>query len=332
MRAPWTTRQRWRARGPLVVGIALGIAGLPAVAHAAPSVSVSCELLSHDERASVEVRARADLAVKGLNDGSIELTCADGQARVEYAAPGRATQHRSAPSAGDSKQLLERLLALLDEATSASREAAVTAQNAEYEPPPVADSEVAAKVARSRESPRRKLSPAPRTPAAPPSWRQIEVGVGISSEFWVSEVTAAVGPKLGVGLTLYPKLRARLTGALLLASHRPEDIASRLFLLGAEAEWRAVQRIGLAAGANLSQLVVVPRPGWSPSSQSSLVPGLHARLELHFPLAGEGVVLGPEIVLRARGREVELDGRTILDVPAFCAGFLLELRLGVPLR
>jgi hypothetical protein len=327
--------QRWRAnlrwalpsRRSRVLGIVLGTAGFPALAHAAPSVSILCEQLSHDDRASVEARARADLAVKGLREGSIELSCADGRARADYAAPGAPHQSRSAPSAADPRQLVEQLLALLDDATTTSLDAPATPR--EGERPPVVGLELP-RVAPSSKPLLENAGADSSAAVAPSGWRRIELGIGIAGELWFAEITAAIGPRFGVGVALYPELYVRLSGAMLLASQRPEGIGSRLYALGAEAEWQLAERMSLVMGANLSQLVIIPQDEWTPTSRSSLLPGLHARLPFRF-VSGY-VALGPEVVVRSRQRDIQLDERTALEVPAVCAGLLLELRFGVPLE
>src|SRR6187455_1540911 len=53
-------------------------------ASVGPEVVVQCSVLSEEERASVEARARADLAIKGLAGGVLSVTCAEGLGRVSF--------------------------------------------------------------------------------------------------------------------------------------------------------------------------------------------------------------------------------------------------------
>jgi hypothetical protein len=341
--------------------IAFGLAWLPAVALAQspPSVVVTCERLSEEQRASVEARARADLAVKGLHSGTVALSCSNQLSQVDYVAQGRASERRAAPSTVDTAQLVEQLLALLDAATTAvavaERElpAPASDETAATAAPTAPAPEARAPAATPRAATPRAATPRAATPRAAatgasrpespgnitnrdalraPSPRELELGVGVESELWSNEIFVVVGPRLGAGIVFDERFGLRAAGGLLLASARPAGTESRMYWAGFEGEWRFAAGAAAVAGADLSSLGVTAPAGWEPSSRSSLALGLRARLELSWRVGGQRLIVGPFVLLRSKSRAIVFDEQRVLSVPLLVPGLLLDLRLGVPLN
>jgi hypothetical protein len=304
---------------------------------------VTCERLSEEQRASIEARARADLAVKGLVSGTVALSCSNQLSRVDYLAPGRANERHSAPSTVETTQLVEQLLALLDAATTAvaaaerelpapgSDQVSVTAASAARAAKPAAPAATsrAAKtgVPRSNSSPR---DPAPGELRSP-SPRELELSAGGETELWLSEVFAVVGPRLGAGMVFDQRFGLRAVGGLSFASARPADMGSRVYWAGFEGEWRFVPSAAAVAGADLSSLGVTAPADWQPESRSSLALGLRARLELSWRFGRQRLSVGPFVLLRSKSRAVVFDERQVLSVPLLVSGLLVDLRFAVPL-
>lgn len=98
-------------------GLILGLALVTARAHATPEVVVACPGLAEDARASVEARAQADLAVKGLEDGLLSVDCSDATGRVTFRW-GELERTTAGPLPDEVRARVETLLSLVGALTT----------------------------------------------------------------------------------------------------------------------------------------------------------------------------------------------------------------------
>jgi hypothetical protein len=214
----------------LALVLALGSLAPPAAAQALPDVTVVCAELSEEEWASVEARTRADLAVKGMQLGRLTVSCTHGAASVEFVASGYPSARRSAQLAQDSAERVDQLMTLVDWVTAQAAQSVAefptptTAEpdTADSEPAPAAEDGAASAPVRSAAStagqPHQSSAPA-RSPEQSPHVEpgvvgDVELGAGLGGELWATQSLGTLGPRVGVGIQVAPRLRLRVVAGV----------------------------------------------------------------------------------------------------------------------
>lgn len=73
-------------------------------------LSVDCPALSGEWRSSLEARARAELAMKQLTNGRLQIRCAAARVVVEFVPASGSSQRRDASLTGQPKAFVEQIL------------------------------------------------------------------------------------------------------------------------------------------------------------------------------------------------------------------------------
>lgn len=317
--------------------LAIALAGTPN-ARAIPEVVVACAALSEDERASVEARAFADLAVKGREHGILQLTCAGGTARVtfrsgEFERAGEA----SLPDQGQAR--VEALLALVDSVTAAAQPLESEPERPlqsepepqpELEPGTVAVPVVVPVPVPVPVPPRPRAAPEPgASPLVDPradSGRPWHVGAGLEAELWATEVSGAAGLRVRGGRKLAGPLALGVVLSGDLASSEPDQLSVRVWRAGVEAAACADQALCLVLGTQLARLSAEGPADWSPRSHVKTTLGGTLRLDYVVDVGRLQLVLGAGMFLYPARRTVTLNGERVLSVPRLTGSGVLELR------
>lgn len=310
-------------------------------ASAGPEVVVECSVLSEDERASVEARARADLAIKGLAGGVLSVTCSEGMGRVSFQW-GELEGAQAGALPDVSRATVETLLQLVDAVTTESERARSEAPlvtpsalppepgstPAPVEPAPPSEAPAAARTA-----PVPVATPAP-APAAAPASRSSRsgstnpwhVGVGVEAEMWATEATGAFGLRLRAGRRFALPLVLSGVVAADAASAEPEAVTVRVWRAGLEVAGCASESVCIVLGAQLTRMVADGPVDWSPASHANTSFAGTVRLEYVVDLDPLELAPALGVLLYPARRTVTLNDERVLSVPQLTGSFVLELR------
>jgi hypothetical protein len=284
--------------------------------------------MSDEQRASLEARTRAELAMNRLTDGELHVHCVRPLVVVEYKTPGLPIRSNSAALATDINQWVEEILALIHAVTTPASEIANqtnTLQAPRIEPPP---SEIAA-----------RLPPQPNTASAVPvpngpeaSTRgqtsyMTDLGIGLCSELWAKPMNALLGPCATLGLRLSSLSRIAVIGGTQWSLARPADINIRHWQAGIEARLGA--SIWFALGAQVSILHLTPGNGLLPNSQIAYEPMLTMRGGYTVPLTAQRLATSAGLRSYPEYRDVRVNGQRAFRLPilAFTLGVEYEFDL-----
>lgn len=309
-------------------------------AQAIPEVVVTCSALSDDERASVEARVHADLAVKGLEAGVVDVSCDAETARVRFHA-GAVERASAAPLPDRGRARVEALLALVDAVTTSGDATAtgdavttpsdaVTTAGDALQPAP-AETEVAAVPAPAPPVPPPRPSPLPsrssplvHDAASPaPLWH---VGAGIEGELWATEVSGAIGVRLRAGRRMGGPFGLGLVLAGDRASSAPDAVSVRVGRAGLEGAVCSDQAPCLVLGAQWTLLSAEGPSDWAPASHAKTTLAGTLRLDYAVELGAFQLVPGAGVIVYPARRTVTLNGDRVLSVPRLTGSAVLELR------
>jgi hypothetical protein len=291
-------------------------------------------VLSEDERASVEARARADLAIKELAGGVLWVNCAEGMGRVSFQW-GELEGTQTGVLSDTSRGAVEGLLQLVDKVTTEVAPRAVPA-----EPPPVQAPTPAPVEALPPMAPVRE---APTAPVVPPTWvgapvaapapssnseptRPWHVGAGVEAEVWATETSGALGLRLRAGYR--PALPLVLSGVVAVdaASSEPESVTVRVWRAGLEAAGCASESVCVVLGTQVTRMVAEGPVEWSPASHAKTSFAGNVRFEYIFDLDPLQLVPGVGVLLYSARRTVTLNDERVLSVPQLTGSLVVELR------
>ena len=314
----------------ILLGAALGAAAPSLSAGSGCEVLIDCPVLNPEQRASVEARSLAELQLKQIVSGLLQLSCSSERARVEFRAPGRRDAVRSVRLAEPSTLVVEQLVALADWATrdvdtspSAFQEREVghdiASTGSGWSPPPALSAPPGTLLGGS-------LSPTPQrakgSAELPPLDRSrealitIDVGLGISSELWATEVLGAVGPRVSARVGNSDGLRVGGFGSLEWAAQHPGGASIGLQRAGIEGAWRVSKPIWIVAGASVTRLAIDAPTGSVPPSRSSVELAFLLRPEFVVELGEFQGALGPSFSLYRQRKVIALDRVRVFSVPA----------------
>lgn len=321
-------------------------------AHASPEVLVQCSVLSDDDRASLEARALADLAVKQLEVGVLRVTCSEGTGEVSFRS-GAFERASAAALPETGRARVEALLVLVDAVTTAAQNErappVVTAPESPElatapappsptpvpvpVPPSSAPAPPAAPAASPPVPPPMPVAvpvpvPAAAVPAeqATPSVRPWHLGAGVEAELWATEVSGAVGLRLRGGRKLAAPIALGAVVGGDRASSEPEAVSVRVWHAGVEAAACAEAALCVVLGTRLTRLSAEASGDWSPASHAKTMLGGTLRLDYVIDLGRLQLVPGAGVLVYPARRTVTLNGERVLSVPRLTGSGVLELR------
>jgi hypothetical protein len=326
-----------RAVGFRVGWLALAAHLLARPASASPdALVVDCPGLSAELRASLEARTRADLSMKRVEGWQLRVVCDGARAAVEFTPAGGVVSRREGALAGEPEDWVDRVLALVHEASSVPDEPPPAS-------PPASDATFSVDTARP-EPARTSDEPAPPVAPPPPPATRVDSGpfrpvvetpfalalepeASLGVEVWPAEPLVLLGPAASVGLRLERRFRLVPTVSAAWSTGSSSAIAVRSLDGGLDAvlgvKW------WVALGARVAWLRFDPPSALWPVSRTVVDPALVGR-------AGLSIALGPGRVSACVGartyaerRDVRLDGTVALRVPSVAllaaVGYAAEL-------
>ncbi len=308
--------------GATLVAITLGALSSRAGAAVTPDVVIDCPSLSNEQRASLEARARAELAMNHLTESEIHISCVLPLVVVVHATKDVPIRSSSATLVQDTNQWVEEILTLIHAVIAPP---AGTTLNK-----PVADAPIVTypPVENTPNSAlQQQSSSAALTPLSPKASKRGETsqlifgGGGLCSEFWAKPVNALMGPCVSLGLRISSFSRFAATGATQWSTAKPNDIALHLWQAGVEA--RFGRTAWFALGTQLSAVDLTPERNLSPKSKFAYEPTLALRGGFSASLAGQRLVTGAGLRSYAANRDVRVDDKSVFQLP------WLALTLGI---
>lgn len=287
-----------------------------------PDVVIDCSSLSNEQRASLEARARAELAMNHLTESEIHISCVLPLVVVVHAMKDVTIRSSSATLVQDTNQWVEEILTLIHAVIAPP---AGTTLNK-----PVADAPIVTNL--PVENPpnsalQQQSSSAALTPWSPKASKRGEIsqlifgGGGLCSEFWAKPGNALMGPCVSLGLQISSFSRFAATGATQWSTAKPNGIALHLWQAGVEA--RFGRSAWFALGTQLSAVDLTPERNLSPKSKFAYEPTLALRGGFSALLAGQRLIAGAGLRSYAANRDVRVDDKSVFQLP------WLALTLGI---
>lgn len=291
-------------RATRIISAIAATLSLPQTAQAAGAeVGIMCPRLDRDSHAAFEARLRAELAVRGIDEGQLSISCGDDDARVLWIpASGRRRQHLVVMTglASPVDALLESATALLDESPRRVRAREPMVGPVDEQPSP-------------RDA---------QKPAEP--WLMLDVGGGW--QLWPGQGVQLIGPSIGVRLRIAPQVHAGAWGSGAWGLSVPESFSVRTITasLGLSV-WLDASRTWTAeGGASAMQLRVSAGGEIAPASRSTSVVGGWVRLLAGTELGSFRLDAGPELTLWGKSHDVEFGGVESFVQPVVVPGLLLR--------
>jgi hypothetical protein len=308
--------------GAALAAVAFGTLSPQAGAALTPDVVIDCPWLSKEQQASLEARARAELAMNYLTESEIHISCAPPLIVVTYAPKGTPVRSSSAVLVQDIDQWVEEILALIHAAIAPPSEPAPSTMPAEAPIEPYAPAYLA-----PIGQPQVKYSSAVPTQFSHEESRRggvsrlTSVGGGLCSELWAKPVNVLMGFCASIGLSLPSFWRLAATGATQWSTAKPSDIGLHLWQGAVEA--RIGRDYWFAFGTQMSIIHLTPDNGLLPRSKFAYEPTLALRVGFSTSLAGQRLVTGVGLRSYAVYRDVRVDGKKAFQLP------MLALTLGI---
>ena len=317
--------RRW-VSVPLLISIAglvyFVVNPLSAKAEAGPSVTIECPPLSEEQRASIEVRTRAEVALSPLTFSQLRVRCASRLLSIEAVASGNQVRAKSAPLYPDPRLWADQILTLThsliadDKGDSVLRpKEPLVSPNAESESSRRNSLVVTLPASKSRESPHASEGHA------------LSLAVGPCAEFWVTPMNLQLGPCATISVPTSSRSRVALTGGAKWSLARPNDIEIRHWHGGIEAYFGL--KWWVAVGTQLSVLSLAPKNGLLPKSQTTSEPMLTLRAGHAATVAGQRLLTSIGLRGYPESREVRVDGHRAFTVPLVAVTATLEYEFGI---
>jgi hypothetical protein len=313
-----------------------------ATGRAAPraDVSVACPELTSETRSSLEARARAEIALKDLRAGHIQIECGPGRVRVAFEKSNGEVLERELALSGGPPTWVEPILALVHELTSAAdsppkqsaeafpADAAPAATPTEPPPPPPAPI-----------APPRATVPAPptATSASNPTSRTetatrgrsagevgFEPGAGVCTELWTNEPVLLFGPCFSLGFRV-GRVRVAPGLGLAWASSKIEGMSLSTTTAGLEAAYGERWWIGGGVQTTWSHLEAPAE--LSPDAEMIVEPALTVKGGYTLAVSVHRVVIALGLRASARYHDVRVDQTPVFRVPALAPLAAAEYRL-----
>lgn len=256
-----------------------------------PTVRIHCPALDEEARSALEARMRAEMAADPHAAEQIAVECVDDTAVVTWQVEGQGQRRlRLRP---DRTLAVDDLLA----AIQALRLGAVESS--------IARDEVA------------------RRPSS--GGRSVAFGaiVGAGAQLWHGAVAGALGPRVGLHLSVPHGWSTDLVGAAAWGLTAP----SRLHALALEAAWTAnyapIAPLNLGAGADLVALTA-NLSGPDSTRQTAVTGGLIVRAQGVFHAGPLSMSIGPELEVLARPIVVEVAHAEVFRVPNVLSGLSVD--------
>jgi hypothetical protein len=320
-------RRRWISVG-WVFGLALAADPRPCRAGT-DDVAIDCPPLGVEDAAEVEARVRATLLLAPPPAAEIHIRCQPALATVVASRAGRdATVTLSLPAASFKDALLlaaERALAAVQREASSS----VSFPSAAPVEPAAAPAPTPAPTPQPTPPPAATASPHAAKPAAAksaPARPTYRISAGLMLERWTDLFAYGWRAALELGGSAWSGGVAG--GGLFGPEQAGAFVPGEWHVLGFGAyEARSLAGLRGSIGIGLSALVVTPEPGLIAHGATTRH-GLFVDAALSRALRKGRFAVVPELHLRvfSARRDVEVDGRSTLELPRVCPAALLSLR------
>ncbi len=296
---------------------------LSAKAQTGPSVIIECPTLSEEQRASIEVRTRAELALSPSSFSQLRVHCVSRWLLVEAVDGSNQVRTSSATLDSDTVLWADQILALTH---------SLVANNSQGESVLRPQEPLAAQNARNESS----RPNAPATPPAPPhrdspngnQTHALNLAVGPCAEFWVKPTNLQLGPCATIGVPTSPRSRIAFTGGAQWSLVQPSDIEIRHWHGGIEVQFG--QKWWLALGTQLSVLNLTPNNGLLPKSRNTFEPMLTIRAGYAATVAGQRLLASAGLRSYPESRDVRVDGHPAFTVPLVAVTAALEYEFFLP--
>jgi hypothetical protein len=318
---------RCRANVLLLISIAglvyFVVNPLSAKAQTGPSVTIECPTLSEEQRASIEVRTRAELALSPLALSQLRVRCVSRLLLVEVVDSGNQIRTNSATLDADTRLWADQILALMHSLVADAGQSESALRPQEPVVPPAAGNESS-----------RPNAPVV-TPAAPPhrdapNWYQthaLSLAVGPCVEFWAKPMNLQLGPCAAIGVPTSPFSRLAFTGGAKWSLTEPSNIEIRHWHGGVEAQFGPKWWVGF--GTQLSVLSLVPNSGLLPKSQRTFEPVLTVRGGYAATVAGQRLLASAGLRGYPESREVRVNGQRAFTIPMVAVTVAVEYEFGI---
>jgi len=301
-------------RRPSALCCLVGLAIIPArVSANPPTLNVDCPAMTPEQRASVEARSRAELAILGVTEGEIAIRCWPPLAIVQYAPDNEPSRSGSRHLVGETDAWIEQILSIVHDLFARKAESKVSAVQS---PGPQSPRDRTESTPQPPAEPQKVDAPAPITsqwkteaPKAEPLVTQASVGA--CAEVWAKPLDILPGVCAWFGLRSSFS-RIALVGGVQWAAARVQDITIRHWQGGLE--WSLGHPLWFAVSGQLSVFQLTPNTDLSPTSRNTYDPSVTLRGGTSLPVGGQHLQAGAGIRLQP-GHEVHIDGRTVFSVP-----------------
>lgn len=329
------------------LGAALALVALltvvPSRAESAARVLIACPSLPPEQRASLEARLRADVAMSKASDIELDVRCEAPVVKVEHSRSGALIASKTATLAANPSDWVEQILALCHSLLAPSSLApssspVVTESERAFptdipapetttrsEPPSIVETPPATPAAAKRERTAVRAAPSPRaTPSTPAAGYSLGGELGTFAELWASPQVGVVGPRAAVSLRLVPELAVQLGGAVGVGLTSPDALSTRVYAGSAEA--RLGRRWWLGVGAALAVISVTADNELAPDARRVSQPALTVRAGRTFAKNEHGIAVSVGLRASASSHDVRVNGESSFRVPVLAPTLTLEYR------
>jgi hypothetical protein len=346
-------KSRWRLAELAVTFTASSAAPVAAEAEPATSaqvparlapadVRIACPTLTPAERASLEARVLAELAMKRISEGHLEIRCEAKDAIVDYSMRARTVRRASTPLPAETRLFAESILPLVDQITSDSTLGPPPL--ATFEPAPLAPRAAPAPAPAAESPPVPPRRPRPRS-QPPPAREAVHddasttemheqrftllpafgVRSEIAADFGRASEPLLLGPGAALGLDLPLGVRLEAMASLTWSVETIRGIGVRHFTSGLHANVGG--RLFLGAGAYVSWSHFFADAALSPESRNLVDPAFGLRTGYELSIATHSFVPALGFIARPRYHDVRINGEPVFRMSSLSMILTVEYRV-----
>jgi hypothetical protein len=314
----------------VLVGLALSVA--TTVAGATPdrvTFAIDCPPLDDDARAALEARARADLVLERVREGTVRVACVGSVARVAWRPVVGAPHDAQATLPADRPGAVDALLQVVHDVLVDV--AAVDPRPADTTPlasiPPTAPPPTPAPPASTAPPPEPSATGVHSEPEAlaTPAISRWRVLAGARSELWSGAIGAALGADAGVRMVVSGPWRVAALAGPSWGLTGASGIHAWTLHVGARAELVPWRHLALSAGIDARLLWASGgSPAFAQSTLDGTTGGATVGAAYLARLGPLDVSLGPAVEALLRPVIVQVNGQELFRLPTFVASLSLE--------
>jgi hypothetical protein len=280
-----------------------------------PTMRIVCPDLADDDGAALEARARAELSVEPLREGTLVVNCGD--RRVSIEGSGVSLERDVAPDVNGVAfvdELLTAVHALLVEARRADAKSATV----------VADQPEQASPSSPPGPLERKSGDSERSPPRDGLYRFASVG-GFESEVWSGAIGAAIGGHVGARLSSRAGWATELDGGVVWGLGSAQAIEARTLRSTLRVDYAPVERLRIALGLDVRLLMARASGATSPVERDGATFGALAAACYALRVDRFELLAGPQAEVLAWPVVVQVNGSEVLRLPTLLAGLSVEV-------